>query len=99
MSSPSQLSMKKKNSPKLGTRFNTSMINITKTGRLIYGAIPDKLSQNVPFDLGLPNMRLRRCRLKRFLIHSSGVHFVQRSEAVCAISTEGIEENVSVHLF
>ena len=32
----------------------------------------------------------RKCRLKVFLILSSGSHFVRRSVTICAISLEGI---------
>ena len=41
----------------------------------------------------------RRCRLKIFLIWSSGCPFVQRSETICAILVEGIMRNNSVKLF
>ena len=41
----------------------------------------------------------KRCRLKIFLILSSGGPFVQRSRTVCAILVEGIMRNNSVNLF
>ena len=40
-----------------------------------------------------------RCRLKKFLIWSSGGPFVQRSGTICAILVEGIMSNNSVTLF
>ena len=41
----------------------------------------------------------RRCRLKIFLIWSSGSSFVQRSGTICAILVEGLMRNNSVKLF
>ena len=41
----------------------------------------------------------RRCRLKIFLIWSSGIPFVQPSRTICAIFVEGIMRNNSVKLF
>ena len=41
----------------------------------------------------------RRCRLKIFLIWSSGGPFVQRSRTICAILVECIMGNNSVKLF
>ena len=38
----------------------------------------------------------RRCRLKIFLIWSSGSPFVQWSRTICAILVEGIKRNNSV---
>ena len=39
------------------------------------------------------------CRLKTFLIWSSGGLFVQQSKTICAILVEGIMGNNSVKLF
>ena len=41
----------------------------------------------------------RRCRLKIFLIWSSGGPFVQWRGTICAILVEGIKRNNSVKLF
>ena len=41
----------------------------------------------------------KRCRLKIFLIWSSGGRFVQSSRTICAILVEGIMRNNSVKLF
>ena len=41
----------------------------------------------------------RRCRLKIFVIWSSGFAFVTRSRAICAILVEGIMRYNSVKLF
>ena len=41
----------------------------------------------------------RKCRLKVFLIWSTGSHFVQRSVTICAILAEGALRNNSVKLF
>ena len=49
--------------------------------------------------LNLDEWFKRRCRLKRFLIWSSGSPFVQRSGTICAILVEGIMINNSVKLF
>ena len=49
--------------------------------------------------LNLDQWFRRRCRLKIFLIWSSGGPFVQRSRTVCAILEDGIKGNNSVKLF
>ena len=49
--------------------------------------------------LNLDQWFKRRCRLKIFLIWSSGSPFVQRSKTICAIWVEGIMRNNSLKLF
>ena len=49
--------------------------------------------------LNLDQWFRRRCRLKVFLIWSSGSPFVRRSVTICAILEEGIQRNNSVKLF
>ena len=49
--------------------------------------------------LNLDQWFKRRCRLKIFLILSSGGPFIQQSRTVCAILVEGIMRNNSVNLF
>ena len=49
--------------------------------------------------LNLDQWLRRRCRLKIFLIWSSGGPFVQRSITICAIFVEGIIRNKSVKSF
>ena len=57
--------------------------------------------QDVQFCENILNLDqwFRRCRLKIFLIWSSGCPFVQRSGSICAILVEGIKWNNSVKLF
>ena len=49
--------------------------------------------------LNLDQWLWRICRLKIFLIWSSGSPFVQQSKAICSIVVEGVMRNNSVKLF
>ena len=49
--------------------------------------------------LNLDQWFRRKCVLKIFLIWSSGDHFVQPNQTICAILVEGILRNNSVKLF
>ena len=49
--------------------------------------------------LNLDQRFRRKCRLKVFLIWSSGSPFVQRWVSICAILVEGIKRNNSLKLF
>ena len=55
--------------------------------------------QSCEIILNLDQWFRRKCRLKVFLIWSSGSPFVQGSITICAILAEGIQRNNSVKLF
>ena len=55
--------------------------------------------QSCEIILNLDQWFRRKCRLKVYLIWSSGSLFVQWSVAICAILVEGIQRNNSVKLF
>ena len=69
-----------------------------KTVRSPFG-IRHREEQISEIILNLDQWVRRRCRLKIFLIWSSGSHFVQWSKNICAILVKGIMRNNSVKLF
>ena len=52
--------------------------------------------QPCEFILNLDQWFRRKCRLKVFLIWSSGSSFVQRSVTICAILVEGMKRNYNL---
>ena len=55
--------------------------------------------QSCEIILNLDQWFRGKCRLKVFLIWSSGSLFVQQNVTICAILVDGIKRNISVKLF